>query len=579
MNCPQIFYFLRMCTLTFIFWGSVYNLSAQNDISKENKYKVSLKGGASISGTIFNSNDSTQVMSPFGYNISVAPTLQIRKLSLPFNFTYSDNKYNISYPYFRLGIAPSYKWIKGYLGNNTINFSKYVFAGLNSFGGGIDLNPSIFTLGFFYGRLRQRVFVDSTNAKYHLIKPQFSSYGFAVKAGIKAKSVRIVFTYFSGQDKVNSLPYINSNFNIHNKKNKAIGSEIYIKLTPHISFLSNAGLSILTRSAGAGSLDTLLLNSGEEPLPSWTKIIENKPNVSSSISYAFDNSLRYNSKAVDVALIQKVIRPGYESMGLGYVNNDVKQYTVEPALRLLKNKINASFSFGIQSNNLLKKKITTTKNTIVSANANFNDQKKLLLSISYTNFGLNMNSVPRFQDDSISIQNINQTFSFNGIYFIVKGKKESKSVNLNVSAQSSQEVYTYNAFYNKKFKSVYSNLSYSINKQNKSSFVGGLNYNLSTNFFYQFPDQLFEISSIGIFSTVTKSFLEDGVWLNSISVNLNSSSVDHDKKHLAFGAGFNSSYRLTKKTAASLNFNFTSTKIKNIRLNQQYASIGVTQTF
>jgi hypothetical protein len=100
----------------------VYNLSAQNDISKENKYKVGLKGGASISGTIFNSNDSTQVMSPFGYNISVAPTLQIRKLSLPFNFTYSDNKYNISYPYFRLGIAPSYKWIKGYLGNNTINF-------------------------------------------------------------------------------------------------------------------------------------------------------------------------------------------------------------------------------------------------------------------------------------------------------------------------------------------------------------------------------------------------------------------------------------------------------------------------
>jgi hypothetical protein len=115
-------------------------------------------------------------------------------------------------------------------------------------------------------------------------------------------------------------------------------------------------------------------------------------------------------------------------MGLGYVNNDVKQYTVEPALRLLKNKINASFSFGIQSNNLLKKKITTTKNTIISANANFNDQKKLLLSISYTNFGLNMNSVPRFQDDSISIQNINQTFSFNGIYFIVKGKKNQSQL-------------------------------------------------------------------------------------------------------------------------------------------------------
>jgi hypothetical protein len=72
----------------------------------------------------------------------------------------------------------------------------------------------------------------------------------------------------------------------------------------------------LTRSAGAGSLDTLLLNSGEEPLPSWTKIIENKPNVSSSISYAFDNSLRYNSKAVDVALIQKVI-PDMNQWGWG----------------------------------------------------------------------------------------------------------------------------------------------------------------------------------------------------------------------------------------------------------------------
>ena len=519
-------------------------LVAQDEQNKITKLPVKFSGSAVASANFYNSNYSTQVASPFGYNISISPALQIGKLNLPFNFSYADTKYNLSYPYFRLGMAPSYKWVKLYAGNNTIKFSKYVFAGLNTFGAGIELNPSIFSLGLFVGRLRQKIFLDSTQAKYSLVRPQFSSKGFAIRAGIRAKSIKLLVTYFSGKDNSNSISYINPHFLLHPRKN-----------------------------------DTTLANSGEKPLPSWVRILERSPNLSTYISYAYDNSLKFNSNSFDISFKQKVIKPGYETMGLAYINNDIKQFSVEPALRLLKKKLNLSFSLGLQSDNLNQHKSTHSNNTIFSGNINFNDLKKWIFSANYVNYGLNIQSNPELISDSISVRNINSSYSINTIYFIAKEKKESRSINLNISAQNSKEIYAYNSFNDKTFNSLYTNLSYVNNKQEKLSYILGLNYNKSTNIFIQFPEQLFQVSAYGLFVSFSKAFLKEQKWFNNFSLSINNSSVNQDKYHVVLGGGIGSSYKLSKKTTIALNYNFTSNRIKDKSIIQQYANLGLTQNF
>lgn len=569
----------RVTFIVLMIFCNIGLLVAQDEQNKITKLPVKFSGSAVASANFYNSNYSTQVASPFGYNISISPALQIGKLNLPFNFSYADTKYNLSYPYFRLGMAPSYKWVKLYAGNNTINFSKYVFAGLNTFGAGIELNPSIFSLGLFVGRLRQKIFLDSTQAKYSLVRPQFSSKGFAIRAGIRAKSIKLLVTYFSGKDNSNSISYINPHFLLHPRKNTAMGSEIYIRITKNISILSNAGLTIMTRSSNILDIDTTLANSGEKPLPSWVRILERSPNLSTYISYAYDNSLKFNSNSFDISFKQKVIKPGYETMGLAYINNDIKQFSVEPALRLLKKKLNLSFSLGLQSDNLNQHKSTHSNNTIFSGNINFNDLKKWIFSANYVNYGLNIQSNPELISDSISVRNINSSYSINTIYFIAKEKKESRSINLNISAQNSKEIYAYNSFNDKTFNSLYTNLSYVNNKQEKLSYILGLNYNKSTNIFIQFPEQLFQVSAYGLFVSFSKAFLKEQKWFNNFSLSINNSSVNQDKYHVVLGGGIGSSYKLSKKTTIALNYNFTSNRIKDKSIIQQYANLGLTQNF
>lgn len=556
--------------------GKVYG----QDISTlKSEKKFELNGSASLFGSYYSSSDSVNIMAPFAYGVSISPVVKSFGFSMPFNFTYANNKSNITYPFIRLGAAPSYKWLKIYLGNNTVSFSRFAFSGLNTFGIGAEINPKWFYLGFMTGTVTRKIFIDSTSTRYQNATPRYNTKGYAIKTGIKTKGTRLLFTYFAGKDDETSLEYFNPKYNLKPRVNKAVGSEIFLRLGKHVSMLSHGGMSIFTRNTYAANLDTLIKASKGSELPDWARTIEKNPNSSTQLTFAFDNALMFNFSSIDLILRYKQIQPEYKSLGFRFENSDLRQISIEPAFRFWDNKVIGNFSIGIQENNLSKKQALQNNNRIYSANLSINPSEKLIVNISFSNFGLIVKSAPTHEEDSISIKNINNNINLNTQYFMQNDGSNSTSIGININSQKTTETYENNPFNNSNFNSFYSNIFFNSTKSKSFAYSIGLNYNNSKTHFVQLPDKLYDIQSYGIFSNVSKPFLNKDQLTLGIGGFVNLSGVVHTDKKIAHGMNIIGTYKLTEKANLHLSYNYTKSEVENKSLFQQYFSTNISVTF
>jgi hypothetical protein len=550
------------------------------DISKlKSEDKFELRGAASVFGTHYSTSDSNNIIAPFAYGVSISPVVRSFGITLPFNFTYANNKSNLTYPFVRFGVAPSYKWIRVFLGNNTVSFSRFAFNGLNTFGIGFEINPKWFYLGFIKGTGTRKIFIDSTSINYDKATPRFSTKVYAFKTGVKTRNTRILFTYFSGQDDETSLEYFNPKYNLKPRNNKAVGSEIFFRLGKHISLLSHGGISIFTRNKYASNLDTLIKASKGEELPEWSKSIENNPNASTQLTFAYDNALMFNFSNVDLVLRYKQIQPEYKSLGFRFENSDLRQISIEPSFRFWNNKVTGNFSIGLQKNNLSNKQALQNNNQIYSANISINPSAKLLINLGFSNFGLIVKSSPSYIEDSISIKNVNNNINVNTQYFIYNDGSKSTSLGVNINSQKTTETYENNAFNNSDFNSFYSNIFYNATISKGLSYSVGINYNNSKTYFVQLPDQLYDIQSYGVFSNVSKPFLKEEKLILGLGGFINLSGVVDTEKKIAHGMNLNATHKLTKKLNLNLSYNYTQSQVENKSLFQQYFSTNISVTF
>jgi hypothetical protein len=552
-------------------------LHGQNSIITDfNKIKFS--GQASLYGSTYTTSDTSVGYSPGTYGISISTRLSNKFFSLPIGIRYANNTRSISYPYFRYGMAPKYKWAKVYLGNNNISFNRYAFTGLNVFGVGFEITPSIFYLGAFKGRFQKAVFIDSTNADYLRIYPRLKSSGYAVKAGIQTRAFGLLFTYANVIEEENSIAYYNPKYILNPRKSKTVGGELSLVFSRNISYNFYGGLSIFTRNTKATGIDTLLKNSGKEKLPSWAKTIEHDPNITTQLAFAHDHVLSYNSKLFYLNLRYKYIQPEYKTLSMGNINTDLSQISVEPGFKLLKQKLNFNLILGKQSNNLNNKLAVQNNNTIVNVNANYTPSDRFNVIIAFSNFGIVSNSVEQDQIDSFSLKNVNNNISLSSLYVLSKSNDIINTINLSASIQSLRELYEYNALYNKTFNNSSANIMYNHNENKVHAYFIGINYNNSYSQYLASQNIHGNVRNFGINGGYSKPLLKEKLNVNAnASINL-AGTAGGDLKP-AYSAGLSASYAITKKTNFVLSFNFSAMTIANRNINQKYLNANITQNF
>jgi len=556
--------------------GSIvlFSQGSGSEISK----KVSISGQVSLFGSTYTTTDSFASLSPKNYGVSLAFSLKTKYITLPFSFRYANNGRNASYPFIRYGIAPKYKWAKFYLGNNNINFSRYAFTGLNVFGIGFEINPSIFYLGAFTGRFQKAVFIDSTDVSYQRILPRYQTKGYVIKAGIKSRKNAVLFCYSSGADDENSIKYFNPKYKLSPRKSKSLGSEILLTLYKNFAYQFNGGMSIFTRNINAFDIDIFLRNSGENKLPSWARSIEKNPNITTSLAFAYDHLLSYGGKTFHLNLRYKYIQPEYKALSLANINTDLTQMSIEPGFKLLKQKLNVNFVYGIQSNNVNKKLLTQNKNTIFNFNANYTPNDRFNTTIVLSNFGIVSNAANPEQVDSISIQNVSSNININSYYALSKSIDITNSLNISLSIQGLKEIYEFNPLFNKTFTNTNANINYNHNAAKGHSYSLGVNYNNSYSQFLSSQNINGNVKSYGTNATYSIPVIVEKL-LCSFNGSFNLAGAEGEKAKPALAVGISATLTLSKKSNLVVSYNLSKMTISEKDITQNYFNANITQNF
>ncbi len=136
-----------LCALLFFFkGGNIKKISAQSlDIIKD-KQPFLLNGFVSTNQVYVILSADSSIKTCSSYYTRCLKFIQRVNTSLTFIYKYDQESFIHSFN--KIGMYPTFKWIKGYIGYVTMSLIPYTFSGHLFHGGGIEIDPP----GLFYGR-------------------------------------------------------------------------------------------------------------------------------------------------------------------------------------------------------------------------------------------------------------------------------------------------------------------------------------------------------------------------------------------------------------------------------------------
>jgi hypothetical protein len=118
-------------------------------------------------------------------------------------------------------------------------------------------------------------------------------------------------------------------------------------------------------------------------------------NATSRYYDAMNASVGYQGNWYTLQFRYERIAPEYQTLGAYYFNNDMRNITVMPSVRLFKNRLNLNANVGFQENNLDDSRTSTTKRTVGAFNATYVPNEKWNFAANYSNFSSYTNVRPQ----------------------------------------------------------------------------------------------------------------------------------------------------------------------------------------
>lgn len=500
--------------------------SAQDVESFKDSLRVD--GDISLRNVIYNMSGIPDRRVPYSYVINANLNISKGDFSVPLGFTYSEQERSFSQPFNQFGIAPSYKWVKTYLGYNSINWNNYTLGGAQFLGAGVELTPKKFRAGFMYGRFRRATPLDSigfvTDRNGY---PSYERRGWAAKVGLGSEGKFIDLILFKGEDKHDQhSPILKDsitpvfpaeNFALGLKANGAIGNIASYFFDAGVSFFNRDKTSPLADSAGFEA-PALNFISGLQP-----------PRLSSSVYYGADAGINFNVKGHTIGLSTKYVLPDYQAMGIFFMDNDVFSYGFNHAFSVWQSKINLNYGLNRLNDNLLDKKPVTTIRIQPVVSLSFNPSSVWGVEVNWNNF------YTRQEDGRIELaDSFRMNQSNPGLTITPHAQWGDTSVFHTAFLMFTQmqlfDNNPYTAEYSQYASTVYgANYSYSILPLNLSFNAGG-NYTINEN-------SLIEEKAYGFTVGASKASV-DGKWTAGSNASMQLSNISNNIS-LNLNAGLN----------------------------------------
>jgi hypothetical protein len=502
------------------------------------KKGVDLSGSLNINTVTYYADGIGDRRDPFNWFATGNLNVNLFGYSAPFSFSYSNTNKSFAQPFNQFSFAPQYKWIKTYVGYNSMSFSPYTLSGHVFFGGGVEMTPGKWRVALMYGRLRKAV-EPSPEDTLHYNQASFKRMGYGVKVGYENNGNHISLNVFSAKDDVNSVRFVMPESQITPQQNLATSFSFRKTFLQRCFAEAEYAISLMNTDLRANVIESDTVPSRSDNF--LKKLLPENP--TSRYYDAVNASVGYQGNWYVLSLKYERISPEYQTLGAYYFNNDVENITIVPSLKLLKGMLNIAGNVGIQHSNLDHARASTTNRVVSSLNANYVPNAKWNFGGSYSNFTSYTNIRPQqdpfFQNklDTLNFYQVSQNMT--GTIMRMLGEKQSpQSIMVNVNYQQASDEANYEgADQRSDFKSANVSYSYSLVPSNMTlAFAANV-----------YSNNAADIHTVywGPTLSVTKSFL-DKAFKASMAATYNETSGDDVKVSPVLSNRLNISY--TPKT-------------------------------
>jgi hypothetical protein len=521
-----------------------FNLTVGQDISSFKKLKpLSYSSGVQL-GTYYSASQGrTSITSPYGFYINGNLNVSVYGFRFPLTISIRDQKFNYTKPMFRLGMSPSYKWAKLYIGNAQMMFNNYTLAGMTFYGGGVSLTPGKLRFNVMAGNMESpRAILDSIQGSRSYIQP-YKRFGMGAKLGFGSQYNYVDLMIFNGKDRSVAIE-IPDSISLKPSENTVVGLQSQLSLFKNILQLQwNLGASLLTSNINGSplevdSMDRKYLAYGEKLM---------SINNSTRLNYAGDALIRLNFQNFHIGAKYQYIDPSYTSLGAYYFKDDNENYTLDFGTSLFKNRFSLDASYGIQRNNVAGHRSLGTEQKIYDISSSLNISPSLGINAQYSNFNFNQVSGLVQIDDSLRFGQINANTSISP-YLNFGTKNIKQSIVFSYSDQKIKDL-SFNEISGNDANVKSINLSHNLNHKPQTFSI-----NTSLQYLQNVYSGL-ESSRIGLFVTGQKSFLKNN-FSSRLQINYSKNKTNGLSDGNQYGGNAGLNYKMGKRNTFSLQINY-----------------------
>lgn len=207
---------------------------------------VKLNGSVNLNTVGYWAHGIEQRRDPFNWFLTGNLNVNLFGYNAPFSFSYSNADRSFSQPFNQFSFAPQYKWVRAYLGYNSMTFSNYTLSGHVFLGAGAELTPGKWRIGMMYGRLRKAVSFDLDDTLQYS-NASFKRMGYGLKVGYENNGDAISANIFAAKDDLNSIPFILPESQLAPQQNIAVSFSARKKILERIFVEAEYAVSALNK--------------------------------------------------------------------------------------------------------------------------------------------------------------------------------------------------------------------------------------------------------------------------------------------------------------------------------------------
>jgi hypothetical protein len=272
----------------------------------------------------------------------------------------------------QLGLNPQWGWGNAHVGDFSESYSDYTLSGILIRGAGFNINPGIFRLSAIGGYTKRAVSGGAETGAY-------DRYLYGGKIGIGSEAGGYVdLLFLRVRDKASSLQAINTTPVGIDTLNPALTPQRQYEVTPQENLvggiLSNLKLfdnTIQWKTEASVGLFTRDMRIAADPTINLPSAVDKlyRANITSNVDFAVVTEMAVDINNVNVRGGYKYVGPGYNSLGVGSLLNDLQEFSLAPTIRLAD--WNVALSYTRQNDNLVDQKLFTTVRNTYGSNITF----------------------------------------------------------------------------------------------------------------------------------------------------------------------------------------------------------------